>query len=66
MTDKEQYEEALRVLLEAEVFLNLNRCFDCDNLDKINGNVCVFNGSVPDDYLHSPNECEQFHYLVPF
>jgi len=63
---KQIYEAALKKRVELDQFLSANRCFDCDNLDKINGNVCKFNGGVPDDYLYSINECEDFHYLIPF
>lgn len=66
MTDKETYESALRTKVQIEDYLNQKRCFDCDNLDKINGNVCTLNGGVPDDYLYATNECEDWHYLIPF
>lgn len=66
MTDKEIYESALRNKVQIEDYLNQKRCFDCDNLDKLAGNVCKFNGGVPDDYLYATNECGDFHYLIPF
>lgn len=66
MTPKETYESVLRSKVAAEDFLSKPRCFDCDNLDKINGNVCRLNGGVPDDYLYEVNECPDWHYLIPF
>jgi len=66
MTDKETYEAALRSKVAAEDYLNQSRCFDCEHLNKLHGNVCVFNGGVPDDYLYTVNECSDFHLIIPF
>lgn len=63
---KQIYEQKLKTYVELKDFLELPRCFDCDNLDKINGNVCTFHGGVPDEYLYSTTECADWHYLVPF
>lgn len=64
--DRQAYEAALRAKVAAQDFLEKPRCFDCDHLDKIAGNVCVFNGGVPDDYLYTPNECPEFALIIPF
>ena len=63
---KKIYEENLRQYVALKDFFEKPRCFDCDNLDKLNGNVCRLNGGVPDDYLYESNECPDWHYLVPF
>lgn len=65
-TAKEDYEKMLRLKIQCEDFLNKPRCFDCDNLDKLNGNVCKIYGGVPDDHLYEINECPEFYSLIPF
>lgn len=65
-TAKENYEEALRLKNQCEDFLNQKRCYDCDNLDRINGNTCRIYGGVPDEHLYEVTECEEWHFIVPF
>lgn len=64
-TDKENYEAALRARDAAKYMLDLKRCIACDNLNQVN-NECRLMGAVPEEFLHTPNECNSFHVIVPF
>ena len=66
MTDKEQYEAALKIVRgasEAVRFVDLPRCVTC--IHQIKGVCQIHCYPVPAEYMYTPNECREFDN-VPF
>lgn len=65
MTDKEQYEAALKTQSQVTKFIDTPRCINCDNFSAT-GECTEYRTSIEPEYMYTPNECEKWSPLIPF
>jgi hypothetical protein len=65
MTDKEKYEKAALAVRAGKEFIELNRCVNCEHYRPAGG-CDVHKTAIDDEYLYTPNNCPDWHYLIPF
>lgn len=67
MTDKENYDSALITSAEVGKFIALPRCIKCDQYQgNSSGGACIKHGDIPEEYLYTPNECQDYSEDIPF